>query len=68
MYHFEISLNISGVKNGLRYNFSFILKMWRMAIFIRHIRGEQKNTLGHRCITVTVMAFEIDFYAGFPRF
>ena len=27
---------------------SIILKMWQMAIFIRHICGEQKNTLGHR--------------------
>jgi len=23
--------------------------MWRMTIFICHICGEQKNTLGHRC-------------------
>jgi len=23
--------------------------MWRMALFIRHICGKRKNTVGHRC-------------------
>ena len=29
-----------------------VLKMWRMDIFIRHICGERKNIVGHRCIRV----------------
>ena len=31
--------------------------MWRMATFIRHICGERKNTLGHRCIKRSYQLF-----------
>ena len=35
--------------------------MWRMAIFIHHICGERKNTLGHRCIKSIFLSHKIYF-------
>ena len=37
--------------------------MWRirrMSIFIRHICGERKNTLGHRCSSLTLKILLLD--------
>ena len=36
-----------------------IFNMWRMAIFIRHICGKRKNTLGHRWYRPSICLNEI---------
>jgi hypothetical protein len=40
--------------------FISILKMWQMVIFVRHICGKWKSSLGHRCSKVYQIICEIN--------
>ncbi len=44
----------------LRFTFRYVLKMWRMAILIRHNCGERKSTVGHRCPKSFCVFFTVD--------
>ena len=44
---------ILGNFHDYSYASNYKIKKWRTAIFIRHICGERKNTLGHRWTKVS---------------